>query len=151
MKWLLVLFLFSCSFPAFGIFNLKTGQEQEPKNLSSKKWIMLAQGCHSCVDLLLKLKTFCKGKDSEGKAPSHDKIGFFVSGSERTTMLTKLKDFTEKYEIYGASAGELYQHYQVMNSPSLKSGKTLLSGKEAILEFLKKDKNFCSNKEKQTV
>ena len=107
---------------------------------------MFAQDCHSCAELLLELKTFCSGK----KAPSPEKIGFFVSGSKREDMLKKLKDFKENYEIYGGSSGELYQHYKVKSSPSLKSGKTLLSGKEAILEFLKKDKNLCSNKEKKT-
>ena len=59
-------------------------------------------------------------------------------------MLNKLKDFKADYEIFAGSPGEFYQHYQITASPSLKSGKTLISGKTAILKLLKKDTKICS-------
>ena len=101
--------------------------------------MVLAQKCHSCSELLIDLKTFCGGNK-----PSPQKMGFLISGSNQKAMLKKLKDFKTDYEIFSGSPGELYQHYNVSSSPSLKSGKKLVFGKPAILKFLKKDRNFCS-------
>jgi len=113
-------------------------EEQEP-NLSSKAWVIVAEKCHSCLELLIELKTFC-----EGKKASPEKMGFLISGSNKKAMLEKLKDYKEDYEIFAGSPGELYQHYKVSNSSSLKSGKKLIFGKKTILKFLKEDKKFCS-------
>jgi len=138
MKWSLFVFFLLFFFSSFGIFNLKTGEEQEPQ-IDSKKWVILAQKCHSCFELLVELETFCKGAK-----PSPKKVGFLISGSNTEAMLNKLKNFKEDYEMFAGSPGELYQHYNVRASHSLRSEKKLLSWKSSILKFLKEDKTFCS-------
>ena len=137
MRYFYLFILFFC-FNSFGIFNLKTKEEQEP-NINSKKWVFLAQKCHSCVELLVDLEIICNGKK-----PSPEKVGFLVSGSNPTAMLTKLESFKEAYEMFAGSPNEFHQNYKVMASPSLKSGDKLISGKTAILKFLRKDQDFCS-------
>lgn len=131
-----VLALFS--FSSFSLFNLKTGEEQEP-DINSKKWVIVAQNCHSCFELLADLKIFCKNRK-----PSPEKMGFLVSGSSQKAMLKKLKDFKQEYEIFAGSPNELYQHYNVVSSPSLKIDGGLISGKNAVLKHLKEDQDFCS-------
>jgi len=101
--------------------------------------VIVAQNCHSCFELLVDLKTFCKNRK-----PSPEKIGFLVSGSNQKAMLKKLKDFKQEYEIFAGSPNEFYQHYNVVSSPSLKTDGELISGKNAILKHLKKDQIFCS-------
>ena len=136
---LLLSFLF-VSFSSQAIYDLKTNKEAQPKT-GGKNWILVAQGCHSCSELLSSLKTFCKGKK-----PSPSKLGFFVTGSSATAMFKKLKDFKEDYEIFSGSPNEFYESYKLMGTPSLKAeNKKALVGKDKILQFLKKDSQFCSS------
>ena len=134
---------FSCLFVSFSpqaIYNLKTNKEVQPK-ISGKNWILVAQGCHSCSELLSSLKTFCKGKK-----PKSSQLGFFVTGSSLPAMLKKLKDFQADYEVFSGSPNEFYENYKLMGSPSLKAkNKKTLSGKDKILKFLKEDSQFCSS------
>jgi len=113
-------------------------EEQKPKT-SSKSWVVVAEGCHSCQEILVKLKTFCKGKKA-----SPEKMGFLISGSNKEAMLKKLEDYKSGYEIFAGSPGELYQYYKVSSSPALISGTQLVSGKKAILKHLKNHNSFCS-------
>ncbi|MBC6415179.1 MAG: hypothetical protein GDA46_02150 [Bdellovibrionales bacterium] len=139
MRSLLLLPFLIFSFNSFGIFNLKTKEEQKP-DIQSKKWLFLSQSCHSCSELLLELKSFCKGKK-----PSPAQIGFFISGSQIKAMLKKVKDFEKEYEVFSGAPSEFYKHYQVSSSPSLKTSKKTIAGKKAILRFLQKDKEICSS------
>ena len=119
---------------------MKTNKETQPK-IGEKNWILVAQGCHSCSELLSSLKTFCKGKQ-----PKPSQIGFFITGASRTAMFKKLKDFKENYEIFSGSPNEFYESYKLMGSPSLKAkNQKMVSGKEKILQYLKKDSQFCSS------
>ena len=134
------LFLFVLfSLPSGAIYNLKNNKEGLPKK--AKHWLLVAQGCHSCSELLTKLKTFCSGKK-----PSPSQIGFFATGPSPKALLKKLADFKAGYEIFSGSPNEFYETYKIMASPSLKikgQAKSVM-GKEPILKFLKKDTNFCS-------
>lgn len=135
----LAVFLFF-SFNAGAIYNLKTKTEKFPKKPLNKHWLLVAQGCHSCSELLTQLKSFCSGKK-----PSASKIGFFVTGSSPEAMLKKLKDFKADYEIFSGSPNEFYETYKLMGSPSLriKNKEKSVVGKGQILNFLKKDSSFC--------
>ena len=138
----LICFLsFLCfTFSSSAIYNLKTNKEVQPK-IDSKNWILVAQGCHSCSELLNSLKIFCKGKK-----PSPSQVGFLITGSNTSSMFKKLKDFKESYEIFSGSPNEFYESYQLMGSPSLKvKNKKIVMGKDKILQFLKKDTQFCSS------
>ena len=129
-----------CVFSASAIYNFKTNQPAQPK-IDSKNWILVAQGCHSCSELLNSLKTFCKGKK-----PNPSQVGFFITGSNTSSMIKKLKDFKEGYEIFSGSPNEFYESYKLMGSPSLKAkNKKVVLGKDKILQFLKKDAQFCSS------
>ena len=97
MKFIFCFFPLFFAFYSFGIFNLKTAEEQEP-NISSKKWVVVTQKCHSCSELLIDLKTFCGGNK-----PSPQKMGFLISGSNQKAMLEKLRDFKTDYEIFAGS------------------------------------------------
>ena len=130
---------FCFSFSSSAIYNLKTNKEAQPK-IGGKHWILVAQGCHSCSELLKELKTFCKGKK-----PSSSQLGFLVTGSSSSAMLKKLQDFKKDYEIFSGSPNEFYESYKVMGSPSLKAkNNKVVLGKDSILRFLKKDSQFCS-------
>ena len=139
----MVRFVFVLSFFSFSsvaIYNLKTNKETQPK-VNGKNWILVAQGCHSCSELLTALTTFCKGKK-----PNPAQIGFFVTGSSLPAMFEKLKDFKESYEIFSGSPNEFYESYKLMGSPSLRSkNEKIIVGKNSILQYLKKDSQFCSS------
>ena len=140
IRFILFMSFFCFSFPSSAIYNLKTNKEAQPK-IGAKHWILVAQGCHSCSELLKDLKTFCKGKK-----PSSAQVGFFVTGSSSSVMLKKLKDFKEDYEIFSGSPNEFYESYKVMGSPSLKAkNNKVVLGKGPVLQFLKKDDQFCSS------
>ncbi len=135
--------------PAAGIYNLKTNKEQSP-DVSGRHWIFVAEGCHSCDELLSELSGFCSGK----KPPAAEKLGFFVSGQSRQNMLGKLKNYQSGgYLIFSGSPGELYASYGVHGSPSLlkspsksaAAGKKnkIISGKAGILKALRKDRGLC--------
>ena len=127
------------SIPSHAIFNMKTNKEALPKT-GAKHWILVAQGCHSCSELLSSLETFCNGKK-----PKPLQAGFFVTGSNLQAMLKKLKSFKSNYEIFSGSPNEFYESYQLMGSPSLKAKNNKnVVGKDKILQFLKKDSQFCS-------
>ena len=128
--------MFVFCLPSFAIFNLKTSVESKPL-LGQKKWIAVAQGCHSCDELLKDLEAFCKGKK-----PSPQKLAFLITGSSVKKMKEKLKSFKD-YEWYSGSPNELYENYKIMGSPTLKTPKKGIVGKKAILKFLKKSSNFC--------
>ena len=141
------------------VYNLKTNKEGAP-DISKKRWIFLAEGCHSCDELLSELRSFCSGKK-----PPASRLGFFVSGQDRQKMLGKLKHYPG-HPAFSGSPGELYALYGVQGSPSLLSsglfsgggakkkgggekkpgaGKKsrIIAGKTGILKFLKKDRGFC--------
>ena len=141
MKLLICFFsLLFFSFSSGAIYNLKKNTESQPKT-GTKNWILVAQGCHSCTELLTELKSFCKGKK-----PKPSQVGFFVTGSSSSAMLKKLENFKEDYEIFSGSPNEFYESYQLMGSPSLKTkSKKNILGKNKILSFLKKDSQFCSS------
>ena len=138
---LICFFSFLCfSFSSGAIYNLKTNKSAQPKT-GAKHWILVAQGCHSCSELLTELKTFCKGSK-----PKSSQLGFFVTGVSPSAMLKKLEDFKADYEIFSGSPNEFYESYQIMGSPSLKAkNKKNILGKNKILKFLKKDFQFCSS------
>lgn len=124
---------------SLGIFNLKTKKEGQP-NFSGKHWVSVTEACHSCSELLIELKSFCNNKK-----PPNSRLGFLISGSTIQSMLEKLKDYKQDYEIFSGSPNEFYESYQIMASPSLKTSSKVISGKTAILNFLKKDQSFCSS------
>ena len=138
-------FLFISSFLFFAysssaVYNFKTNEEATP-NINSKNWILVAQGCHSCSELLNSLKTFCSGKK-----PKPSNLGFFVTGSSPSAMSKKLVDYKANYEIFSGSPNEFYQSYKIMGSPSLRAkNKKIIVGKDKILKYLKKDAQFCSS------
>ena len=134
-------FFFLCfSFSSSAIYNMKTNKEEKPK-IGVKHWLLVAQGCHSCSELLNSLKTFCKGKK-----PSSSQLGFFVTGSSLQAMFKKLEDFKESYEIFSGSPNEFYESYKLMGSPSLRAkDKKIVMGKDKILQYLKKDSQLCSS------
>lgn len=140
-RFLLIGFFLLFSFSSLAIYNLKSNKEALPKTIGSKHWLLVAQGCHSCAELLTDLKTICSGKK-----PSSSRIGFFAIGSSPKALLNKLKDFNTGYEIFSGSANEFYETYKIMGSPSLKikAKAKSVSGKDKILSFLKKDSSFCS-------
>lgn len=123
------------------IYNLKTNTGAKPQNVEKKYWLLVAQGCHSCTEVLKQLEAFCSGKK-----PTPSKIGFFVTGNSTSTMLKKLEKFKSDYEIFSGSPNEFYESYQITGSPSLriKNKNKSVSGKDKILKFLKKDSNFCT-------
>ena len=131
-------------FSGSAIYNLETNKEAAPL-LSNKHWIFVAEGCHSCDELLSDLQSFCSGS----KPPSQN-LGFFISGQKRQKMLDKMKHYRSGYQIFSGSPSELYSSYGVQGSPSLlttvqgksKKGK-VISGKSGILNSLKADKGFC--------
>lgn len=129
------------SFSSGAIYNLKSNKEGQPKNVSGKHWLLVAQGCHSCSEVLKELETFCSGKK-----PSPSKIGFFATGSSPKDMLKKLSAFKADYEIFSGSPNEFYESYKIMGSPSLKikGQKKSAMGKGPVLSVLKKDAGFCS-------
>ena len=129
------------SFFSGAIYNLKTNKGGLPETAESKHWLLVSQGCHSCSELLTELKEFCSGTK-----PSSSKIGFFAVGANTSALLKKLDDFKEDYEIFSGSPNEFYETYKLLGSPSLKikNKKKIVSGKDKILTFLKKDSDFCS-------
>lgn len=141
------LFLLFFLLPGYGeaIYNLKNNQGGEPKNVESKHWLLVAQGCHTCSEVLSELTKLCSNKK-----PSPSKIGFFATGSNPSALLKKLKDFEESYEIFSGSPNEFYQAYNMMGTPGLKikNKKKVIFGKKKILDFLKKDSDFCSTDKK---
>lgn len=141
MKAVCLSFLLFFSVPGFTIYNLKTNTGGLPKKAGGKHWLLVAQGCHSCMELLTELKTFCTGKK-----PSPSRIGFFATGSSPQALLKKLADFRAGYEVFSGSPNEFYETYNLMGSPSLKikAQSKSVSGKNKILKFLKKDPDFCS-------
>lgn len=132
--------LLCCSSTTGAIYNLKTGLEKLPTNTTNRHWLLTAEGCHSCQQLLTELKGFCSGKP-----PSPLKIGFWVTGRTRDGMRQKMKDFLS-FDIFSGSPSEFYESYGIIGSPSLKAkgGKKVIAGKAPIIEFLKKDSHFCS-------
>lgn len=129
------------SFYSGAIYNLKTNKEGLPKKAENKHWLLVAQGCHSCSEVLTELKKFCSGKK-----PSSSKIGFFATGNSVPAMLKKLEDFKADYEIFSGSPNEFYETYKLQASPGLKikNKEKAVFGKNKILKFLKKDSDFCS-------
>ena len=129
---------FFCS-SGFAIYNLKTVKEASPP--SDRHWLLISEGCHSCSELIGKLNSFCSGKK-----PASSKIGFFVIGSGLKPLMKKLKSFKTGYLIFAGSSNEFYQAYQMMGTPSLraKGKKKPIYGKGPVLEFLKKDREFCA-------
>ena len=132
---------FSSLFSSGAIYNLKTNKEGQPKEAEKKYWLLVAQGCHSCSEVLKELTTFCAGKK-----PSASKIGFFATGRSPKALLKKLEAFKTGYEIFSGSPNEFYEAYKIQASPSLKikGKKKAVAGKSPILKFLKKDSDFCS-------
>ncbi|MCY4321215.1 MAG: hypothetical protein OXC37_02250 [Bdellovibrionaceae bacterium] len=132
-------FLF-LSFSSNAVYNLKTNKEAEPK-IGEKHWILVAQACHSCDEVLKSLNTFC-----EGKKPQSLKVGFFITGSSQSKMIDKLNNFKTDYEIFSGSPNEFSQNYKLGGAPALRSkDNKIVYGKAKILEFLKKDSQFCEN------
>lgn len=129
------------SFSGGAIYNLKTNKEGQPKEFEKKHWLLVAQGCHSCSEVLTELNQICSGKK-----PSPAQIGFFATGRSPEALLKKLKDFKASYEIFSGSPNEFYETYKIQGSPSLKikGKKKTVAGKESIIKFLKKDSEFCS-------
>ena len=132
-------------FPGKAIYNLKSNKGGTPENIEAKHWLLVAQGCHSCLEVLSELTKICSNKK-----PSPSKIGFFATGSDPSALLKKLEDFKESYEIFSGSPNEFYQTYNMMGSPSLKikDKKKVIVGKKKLLDFLKKDSDFCSTVKK---
>ena len=140
LRFVFVLAGFCIVFSSSALYNFKTNEEAVPK-VNSKNWILVAQGCHSCSELLSSLKTFCSGKK-----PDSSKLGFFITGSSPPAMFKKLADFKKNYEIFSGSPNEFYAAYQLMGSPSLRAkNKKIIVGKDKILKYLKKDSQFCSS------
>ena len=138
-RCLFVLIFLFFALSSNAIYNFKTNEEAVPK-INSKNWILVAQGCHSCSELLNSLKTFCSGKK-----PDSSKLGFFITGSSAPAMFKKLADFKASYEIFSGSPNEFYAAYQIMGSPSLRAkNNKIIVGKDKILKYLKKDSQFCS-------
>ena len=140
IRFFLLNFLIFFSFSSGAIYNLKTNKEGRPEKSEKKHWLLVAQGCYSCSEVLTELKQFCSGRK-----PSSSQIGFFVMGSSPEAMLKKLSDFKKDYEIFSGSPNEFYESYRIQGSPSLKvkgKGKSIM-GKHQILKFLKKDSHFC--------
>jgi len=127
------------SFQSFSIYNLKTNKGAQPKDVNKKYWLLVAQGCHSCSEVLKNLTTFCSGKK-----PSPSRVGFFATGSQPSRLLKKLDDFKADYEIFSGSPNEFYETYNISGSPSLKAKNKTILGKNKILKFLKKDSHFCT-------
>ena len=140
IRFFLLNLLLFFSFSSGAIYNLKTNKEGQPKKAEKKHWLLVAQGCHSCSEVLTELKQFCSGKK-----PSSSQIGFFVTGSSSEAMLKKLNNFKKDYEIFSGSPNEFYESYKIQGTPSLKiRGKEKsIAGKHQILKFLKKDSHFC--------
>ena len=61
------------SFSSLAIYDLKTNKETSPKEPLKKHWLLVAESCHSCSELLVELNTFCSGKK-----PSSSQIGFLL-------------------------------------------------------------------------
>ena len=140
MKYGVLIFSFLVtSSVSAAIYNLKTHDQNEPKEAFSKYWLLVAEGCSSCDQVLNELKTFCSGKK-----PSSDKISFFVTGRNEQKMLKKLKDYSE-YDIFSGSPDELYTTYGFQGSPALlmKQKGKITSGKTGVLTVLRKDEQFC--------
>lgn len=140
MKHKILIFSFLAASSAFAaIYDLKTHDKGEPKEAFSKYWLLVAEGCSSCDQVLDKLKTFCSGKK-----PSPSKISFFITGKNERKMLKKLKDYAD-YDIFSGSPDEFYTTYGFQGSPALlmKQKGKITSGKTGILTALKKDKQFC--------
>ena len=138
---LAVLLVFAC-FPALAIYNLRTNRQSLP-DLSQKKWVSVARGCHSCDLLLKELETFCSGKK-----PSPKKLGFLIEGaglSDIQASKTKLKNYSASYERFVGTPSELYTQLQIMGSPTLKTDKLLVLGRTGILNSLKNSSDFCLN------
>ena len=136
--FLAVFFFFAWT--SLAIYNPKTNTEEKPK-VNEKHWVLVAQGCHSCSELLTELTRFCSNQK-----PFTSKIGFFATGPSPSALLKKLKSF-KNYDIFFGTPKEFYQAYRLQGSPSLlEKGNTkkILVGKDKILSFLKKDKAFCS-------
>ena len=134
-------FALFCHFPlAFAIYDLKTQKEATPP--SDRHYLLISEGCHSCLELIGELGKLCSGKK-----PTSSKLGFFVIGSKPKILMKKLSDFETGYLIFAGSPNEFYQAYQMMGTPSLRARnqKGPISGKGPILKFLKKDQGFCSN------
>lgn len=128
---------------ALSLQNLITKKKEDPKNIQKKHWLLLAQNCHSCMELLTSLKTLCPNKKISAK-----ELGFFTTGSSPAKILKKLQYFkTAKHEIFHAPASEFYKKYKISAAPSLKPKNTqaILIGKIPILKFLKKQAKLCSS------
>lgn len=137
--WIFILSFFVAFSAPAAIHNLKTHDKEAPKDAFGKYWLLVAEGCSSCDQVLDELKTFCSGKK-----PSSDKISFFVTGKNEQKMLKKLKDYAN-YDIFSGSPDELYTAYGFQGAPALlmKQKAKITSGKTGILNNLRKDKQFC--------
>lgn len=137
--WIFILSFLATSSASAAIYNLKTHDKGEPKEAFSKYWLLVAEGCSSCDQVLDELKAFCSGKK-----PSSGKISFFVTGQNEQKMLKKLNDYTD-YDIFSGSPDEFYTTYGFQGSPALlmKQKGKITAGKTGILTTLKKDKQFC--------
>ena len=133
---LLLFWLLFFAFSSGAIFNLETNQKGAPEKVESRHWLFVAQGCHSCSEVLASLEKICSGKK-----PNPSKIGFFIIGSSADAMKKKLKSWGKGYETFSGSPGEFHKTYQLFASPSLRVKETekIVSGKNQILDFLKKD------------
>ena len=141
IHFLLPVFVLFFSVSSEAIYNIKTNTEGLPDKVENKHWLLVAQGCHSCSEVLMELKTFCSSRK-----PSPSQIGFFATGPSAKALLKKLEDFKADYEIFSGSPNEFYETYKIMGSPSLKikSKSKSVSGKNKILKFLKKDSHICA-------
>ena len=130
--------LFSLSSQA--LYNFKTKAKSQPTNMDKKHWLVVSENCHSCSQVLNKLKTFCSGKK-----PSAKQLGFLISGKDPKAISKKLKHYEKDYEVFVGSHKEFYSSYKLLSTPSLLTKtKKVFTQKSTILDFLKTDHLFCS-------
>ena len=125
---------------ASGIYNLKTKAKGAPEDPFGKYWLLVAEGCRSCDQVLSGIKTICSGK-----SPAPGKISFFVTGQSEKKMLKKLKDYAG-YDVFSGSTADMFSSYGFQDAPALlaKEKGKIISGKSGILSTLKKDGKLCA-------
>ena len=130
-----------------GIYNLKTKAKGAPADPFGKYYLLVAEGCRSCDQVLSGIKTICSGKK-----PEASKVGFFVTGQNEKKMLKKLKDYAG-YDVFSGSTDDMFASYGFQGAPALlaKEKGKIISGKDGILNVLKKDGKLCDASAKAPV